>query len=403
MKTSSHNRFDSAAVFILPAARKNPLRTHLKWLPLAVLLGLAACGTQPGGDSSQWGRGNYQPPGPTGDPWRPYIQEASNRFSVPGQWIRAVMHQESGGHQYTHGRLTRSHSGAIGLMQLMPDTWRDLAAQYHLGNDPYDPHDNIVAGTGYIRQLYDHFGSPGFLAAYNAGPTRVTQYSMGQASLPDETVNYVAAISPHLGSRKPGQISDEVMLASNTGTYNRIRSEAAPLPVATQRQTGQLTRTGDGCLRNADQAYDPASPCLVDQDTPHDNPPETRLASAETQENSSLPVELASYVVPQAHADTLSARRTPPGYRPMEAPTSSSQWAVQVGAFNSNTDAHQVLTHAHSVLGTLTGPDTITPVSTTAGHLYRARITGFHASEASSACQKLRDHAISCFPVAAHT
>ena len=53
----------------------------------------------------------------------------------------------------------------MGLMQIMPKTWTELRARYGLGADPYDPHDNILAGAAYIRELHDRYGSPGFLAA----------------------------------------------------------------------------------------------------------------------------------------------------------------------------------------------------------------------------------------------
>jgi hypothetical protein len=55
----------------------------------------------------------------------------------------------------------------MGLMQIMPVTWTELRSRYRLGVDPYDPHDNISAGTVYIRELHDRYGAPGFLAAYS--------------------------------------------------------------------------------------------------------------------------------------------------------------------------------------------------------------------------------------------
>ena len=48
----------------------------------------------------------------------------------------------------------------------------ELRARHDLGADPYNPHDNILAGAAYIRELHDRYGSPGFLADYNAGPRR---------------------------------------------------------------------------------------------------------------------------------------------------------------------------------------------------------------------------------------
>ena len=66
--------------------------------------------------------------------------------------------------------LALSPKGAMGLMQIMPDTWSELRSRYGLGADPYDPHDNIIAGAAYLRELHDRYGERGFLAAYNAGP-----------------------------------------------------------------------------------------------------------------------------------------------------------------------------------------------------------------------------------------
>ena len=65
-----------------------------------------------------------------------------------------------------------SPKGAMGLMQIMPETWAALRSRYGLGADPYDAHDNIMAGAAYLRELHDRYGTPGFLAAYNAGPAR---------------------------------------------------------------------------------------------------------------------------------------------------------------------------------------------------------------------------------------
>jgi D-alanyl-D-alanine carboxypeptidase len=147
---------------------------------------------------------SYSRPGPSNDPWGPYVAEASNRFQVPPAWIRGVMRQESGGHLYdSSGELITSSAGAMGLMQVMPQTYVVLQARYGLGGDPYDPRNNILAGTAYIREMYDRYGAPTFLAAYNAGPQRVDEYLAGDGPLPDETQNYVASIAPYLGHDVP--------------------------------------------------------------------------------------------------------------------------------------------------------------------------------------------------------
>ena len=128
--------------------------------------------------------------------WRPYVDEASARFGVPIDWIERVMQAESRGRTHRNGRPIRSRAGAIGLMQLMPGTWADVRARLGLGYDPDAPRDNILAGTFYLRLMYDRFGYPGLFAAYNAGPGRYAQYLAGRLALPAETVGYLATVAP---------------------------------------------------------------------------------------------------------------------------------------------------------------------------------------------------------------
>ncbi|MGE5564284.1 MAG: lytic transglycosylase domain-containing protein [Bacillota bacterium] len=129
------------------------------------------------------------------DQWTSEIAGASARFGIPEAWIRRVIRVESGGRALFRGRPVVSSAGAMGLMQLMPATWSDMRALLGLGADPQDPHDNILAGTAYLRRLYDRFGYPGLFAAYNAGPARYAAYLSGRAALPAETRAYVAAIA----------------------------------------------------------------------------------------------------------------------------------------------------------------------------------------------------------------
>jgi hypothetical protein len=133
------------------------------------------------------------------DPFAAFITEASKRFAVPEYWIRSVMRVESAGEV-----RARSRKGAIGLMQIMPQTWSELRARYDLGADPYDPRDNILAGAAYIRELYQRFGAPGFLAAYNAGPGRYEHHIATDRPLPDETQGYVARLAPMIESKQAG-------------------------------------------------------------------------------------------------------------------------------------------------------------------------------------------------------
>jgi len=128
-----------------------------------------------------------------GVPFGEFIAEAASRFALPPVWLHAIMHAES----RAKPRAV-SPKGAIGLMQIMPATWNDLRARHRLGPDAFDPHDNIIAGAGYIRELFDRYGSPGWIAAYNAGPGRYEAALRGRP-LPAETRAYVAVVVPAIG------------------------------------------------------------------------------------------------------------------------------------------------------------------------------------------------------------
>jgi Transglycosylase SLT domain len=147
------------------------------------------------------------------DPMAAFITEASKRFAVPEHWIRSVMRVESAGEV-----RARSRKGAMGLMQIMPQTWSDLRARYDLGADPYDPRDNILAGAAYIRELYQRFGASGFLAAYNFGPTRYENHLATGRSLPDETQDYVAILAPMIGGK---QVNGKIVAVADSLTLAR--------------------------------------------------------------------------------------------------------------------------------------------------------------------------------------
>lgn len=100
-----------------------------------------------------------------------------------------------------------SSKGALGLMQIMPDTWNELSARYALGDDPYDPRNNILAGAAYLREMYDRFGSPGFLAAYNAGPGSYADHLATGNPLPSETEIYIARLAPIVDGGRPPTVS----------------------------------------------------------------------------------------------------------------------------------------------------------------------------------------------------
>ena len=356
----------------------------------------------------------YPPPGPAEDPWGPYIREAAARFRVPGHWVRAVMHQESGGEQQA-----TSSAGAMGLMQVMPATYEGLRVRYQLGDDPYDPHNNILAGTAYIREMYDRFGAPGFLAAYNAGPDRVDSYLAGRAALPEETVNYVAAITPNLGndvqksgpfavyaSARSGRAQRPTVASLAAGcdvnaAYNpshpctsleRAAREPGPIQTAFAPQLGV-----NGCDLNA--AYDPNHPCTSLPQTAAVSSPalvqqvaaSPRVLMASADDRSATPVVHSR--VPSAAAPPLPAEKPAP---------SGGGWAIQVGAFKSPDLARAVAEGARSqapeqLRSAALAVQPTAPFGSTV--LYRARLANLSASAAANACTRLNQRQLPCVVV----
>jgi soluble lytic murein transglycosylase-like protein len=136
-----------------------------------------------------------QPLPPAVAQWEPIIARAAQHFVLPPAWIERVMMAESRGRTMFNGRPITSEKGAMGLMQIMPQTWLYLSSRYHLGTDPFDPHDNIFAGAAYLRELYRRYGYPNLFAAYNAGPGRVDAYLAQRRPLPSATTAYVQQVT----------------------------------------------------------------------------------------------------------------------------------------------------------------------------------------------------------------
>ncbi len=123
------------------------------------------------------------------------VADAAQQFGIPAAWIWAVIRVESGRDPHAV-----SSAGAMGLMQVMPTTWDAMRARYSLGADPFDAHDNIVAGTAFLRAMLDRYGSRmAMLAAYNAGPARYDDWLAGRRPLPQETVVYLTRFGSATG------------------------------------------------------------------------------------------------------------------------------------------------------------------------------------------------------------
>jgi hypothetical protein len=168
--------------------------------------------------------------------WEPMIADAAKRFKIPAAWIRNVMRSESGGRTFLNGQPIASNKGALGLMQVEPGTYAEMAEQYRLGEDPFDPKDNIYAGAAYLRWLHGKYGFPAMFAAYNTGPGHLEDHLHHGAPLPAETRAYVASITRALG--KGGDWlsrHDKLVLTAPNGhklTLDpmKVRSVRAPLP-----------------------------------------------------------------------------------------------------------------------------------------------------------------------------
>jgi len=112
------------------------------------------------------------------------IGEAAERYKVDPVMIRAVIQTES-----AFDSMAVSSAGAQGLMQLMPALSKELGV-----DDPFNPRQNILAGTQYLSALLSYYGGdvPLALASYNAGPGMVERYN----GIPpfEETQRYVKTI-----------------------------------------------------------------------------------------------------------------------------------------------------------------------------------------------------------------
>jgi soluble lytic murein transglycosylase-like protein len=149
--------------------------------------------------------------------WSPFIEEASKRFKVSESWIRAVIRMESGGRSWLDDKPITSGAGAMGIMQLMPATYSEMRELYDLGEDPHDPRDNVLAGTAYLRWLYEKYGFPKMFAAYNAGPAAVEK----RRRLPSETRAYVKGISRILKVKVPAAETASAGPKTVTATLTR--------------------------------------------------------------------------------------------------------------------------------------------------------------------------------------
>jgi D-alanyl-D-alanine carboxypeptidase len=418
---------------------------------LSVLL--ASCAQQGGGAYTSANGGPsyapthyYPPPGPPDDPWGPYIVEAAARFQIPQQWIRAVMQQESGGEEQAV-----SPTGAMGLMQVEPETYQDLQATYGLGADPFDPHNNILAGAAYISEMYQRYGAPGFLAAYNAGPEDVDEYLAGTSSLPDETVNYLAMVTPNLGTEvafsgpfanyqagSAGEATptpaDFASGCDENAAYDPDHPCTATAPTSVIEGQPAIVASASAGTCNADNAYDPDDPCSADGScninnaydpdspcTPAQTAQATQVQTApapqvQTAQDETAPAAASSSqpdcgssavfnpACPASVVASVDAAPPPPSqaaYQPAAAATLEN-WGIQVGAFEHASLAQNVAQNALTQLSSIAGNASvaISPTTPFGGNvLYQARLIHLSAQQAVLACSALSQRQLPCVVV----
>lgn len=122
---------------------------------------------------------------PAGQRFETFFEQATQQYNLPPGLLSRVAYQES-----RYRPDARSPAGAVGLMQIVP--------RWHPEARPEDPIHSIFYAAGYLRDLYNRFGTwPLALAAYNWGPTNITRKGLQRA--PRETRNYVVEIMRDTG------------------------------------------------------------------------------------------------------------------------------------------------------------------------------------------------------------
>jgi Transglycosylase SLT domain/SPOR domain len=425
-------------VLMTPGRSSRAFRLTLGCAGLALLAGCAASGNRAAqGYSTNYylshAAANYKPPGPASDPWGPYINIAASRFDVPAAWIRQVMRVESGGNEYIDGQLTVSAAGAMGLMQLEPATYQEMAARYGLGADAFNPYDNIMAGAAYIHEMYQVYGSPGFLAAYNAGPGRLDSYMNYHTPLPNETINYVAMIAPNIQGYYPAHRSEADQLALNTQPASEVPGilppgfvPEAPGPEAPDNPIAPVQVAAIIPASSPDSSVfspEPVQAAPAPAPPPAARPSYSSVFSPEPVQATAVPPPRRSYssvytpapvqavraaampvpppvaphpsfsIIPAAMADI-----PPPPPEQQYVPQGHVGWAIQVGAYSTSSNARAALGIAElsAVQMLVNGRPMVVSVYTAGRVKYRARVTGLPHDAAVNACDRLAGGPTGC-------
>jgi len=174
------------------------------------------------------------------------VNQASVKYNVPTDLIYSVIRAESGGNPNA-----KSSAGAMGLMQLMPGTAKDLGV-----TNPYDPTQNVMGGTKYLSQLLSMFNGniPLTAAAYNAGPGAVKSY--GGIPPYKQTQDYVKIITGYMAGGASTSLQSLSMPTASDGSKTTTTTTQAGTPTT---QAGGIvinTPIGDVTVPNPLQNFD---------------------------------------------------------------------------------------------------------------------------------------------------
>jgi hypothetical protein len=138
----------------------------------------------------------------------------------------------------------KSPAGAIGLMQVMPQTHAALTARHQLGDDPYEPAANVTVGAACLREMLDRLGAPDAFAAYNAGPGRMLDHLLRRRSLPAKTqryLNHILRILPGMTDARDSP--PEPRGDAPTLEQRQARDDSAPAARLSVLRTPRATTT----------------------------------------------------------------------------------------------------------------------------------------------------------------
>jgi Transglycosylase SLT domain len=164
--------------------------------------------------------------------WDGEILQAADRFHIDRRLITAVIQVESNACERIEGKRTSSEAGAMGLMQVMPSTWNAYRERLRLGTDPYNPLDNLLAGSAYLHDLTQRLGMLDGLAAYFAGPSSVMAANSKDTLASPATLRYVRDVLAivvgnmgQMGSRRRGIVDATTGLFAIERAQSRRRGD----------------------------------------------------------------------------------------------------------------------------------------------------------------------------------